>query len=150
MIVPLIISLILLIVSDFRGRQVYVWQLILFAVTQAVFCWWTLGKYAVLQNLLINGVTLGVMALCVGLYLFFRFKTKKREAIGWGDIWFIILLTPYFQASVFLPFMISALSLTLLGWGIFYLVGHRVNNVPLVSGLGICYTLLLIYNSMAG
>lgn len=146
MVLILIILLIALIIGDFKYRYVYIWQLLLFAAVQTTFCLITLGGMTVFQNLLVNGGITLFVSLLVRLYLFFRFRGKKIEAIGWGDIIFIFILTPYFPISTFLYFMIISLLLTLGGWGIFYLMGSKSKDVPLVSTLGICYCVFLIYN----
>lgn len=144
MAILLIITLALLIVTDFKFRYVYIWQLILFAAVQLIFCLLTLGKQLFVQNVLINGVAFLFLACCVAIYTFFRFR-KKRKVIGWGDILFIFALTPYFSLYSFLIFMTIAMLLTLAGWFIFYLNGHRSKDIPLVSTLGICYCFLLIF-----
>lgn len=149
MVIFLIISLLFLIISDFRSRHIYIWQLILFAVLQAVYCVLMHGRVIAIGNLLINGVTLLLLSFCIGIYLILRFRGKQK-VIGWGDILFIFALTPYFSVVDFLYFLIIALILTLAGWGIFYLGGFRSRDIPLVSTLGICYGALLTYHTLVG
>lgn len=144
----LIILLLIMIIYDFRYRYVYIWQLILFAVAQITFCLSTMEQIAVYKNLLTNGLTILLISLLVKLYVFLRFRKEGREAIGWGDIIFIFTLTPYFSASTFIYFMIISLLLTLGGWFIYCTMGSKPKNIPLISTLGICYGLFLIYNSM--
>lgn len=151
MVILLILILVAMITSDFRYRQVYVWQLALFAIVQTAFCFLTIGKAAVIQNTLVNGMALLFISLCVGLYLFIRFRKKAHEAIGWGDILFVFILIPYFPVTTFLYFMIVSLLLTLGSWAIYYFIaGHKSRDIPLISTLGICYCLYLIYNSITG
>lgn len=146
MAILLLIILLTLIISDFKSRHVYIWQLALFVVMQVVYCLLTFGKTVFLENILLSGITLLVLSFCVGLYIYLRFR-RMEKVIGWGDIIFIFALTPYFTIPGFLYFMIAALVLTLAGWGIFYFSGHRSKEIPLVSTVGICYGVLLIYNS---
>lgn len=149
MVILLVISLLFLIVSDFKSRHIYLWQLAFFAALQVIYCVLTHGKITTLDHLLMNGAMLLILSICIGIYLQLRFG-GKRKAIGWGDILFIFALTPYFSVDGFLLFMIISLLLTLAGWGLFYLNGHRAKDIPLVSTLGICYGVLLTYHTLAG
>lgn len=147
MVILLIITLVFLIVSDFRGRFVYMWQIVLFFVAQLIYCFLTLGQKNVTQNILINSIALLFLFLCVGIYVIFRFR-KKEKIIGWGDILFIFCLTPYFELYQFIFFMVISMSLSLAGWTVSYLYGQRNKEIPLVSVLGICYSILLIYDNI--
>ena len=147
MVTLLIVVLILLIVSDFRSRSIYIWQIILFFVAQLLYCFLTVDRLTVLQNVIINTLFLFFISLCVGVYAFFRFR-KKSGSIGWGDILFIFALTPYFTLHKFLLFMIVAMLLSLSGWVVCYLAGKRTKEIPLVATIGICYCFLLIYNNV--
>lgn len=145
MIILLLIILVSLIVSDFKSRSIYIWQLLLFAIAQVIFCLLTFGKAVFIQNILLNGSTLLFLSSCVGVYVMFRFRGKNK-VIGWGDILFAFALTPYFSLSAFLLFIIVSLLLTLGGWALFYMRGYRSKDIPLVSTIGICYSFLLIFN----
>ena len=144
----LIILLIAMILCDFKYRYVYLWQLILFAIAQLIFCFLNFGQIILFQNLLINGLTILFISLLVKLYIYIRFRDRKYEGIGLGDIIFIFILTPYFSISLFLYFMIISLLFTLGCWLICRLIGNKSKDIPLISTLGICYCLFLIYNSI--
>ncbi|MDR0939415.1 MAG: hypothetical protein LBN29_08705 [Mediterranea sp.] len=151
-IAPLIITLVTLaplVVDDWRHRRVYLWQLGLFAVAQVVFCLLTLGGAETLGNAAGSLAVLAVLALCVGLYVRFRFK-GKRQAIGWGDLLFVVALTPYFEARVFVGFLVVSLSLTLAGWAFLRWRRKAAGDIPLVSAVGLCYIALLCYHLIAG
>lgn len=135
-----------MIISDFKKRYVYIWQLLLFGAVQLIYCFLTFGKEIMTQNALINSIFLLFLSLCVGIYIIFRFR-KKNELIGWGDILFVLCLTPYFDLYRFLLFMIISMVMSLGGWTILYLRGQRSKEIPLVSTLGICYSILLIYDN---
>lgn len=148
MVVPLIIVLMLLIISDFRSRFVYVWQIALFFVVQLIYCYLTFdGGYTLLQNMIANSVFLLFLSACVWIYVRFRFR-EKSQLIGWGDVLFVFALTPYFALPKFLWFMILAMVLSLGGWAVLYLRGRRTKEIPLVSTVGICYGVLLIYDNV--
>lgn len=147
MIILLIVTLIFLIVSDFRSRSVYIWQIILFFVAQLLYCFLSVDRLTIIHNVVTNTVFLVFLSLCIGIYVFIRFRDKKRM-IGWGDILFVFALTPYFTLHKFLIFMIISLVLSLTGWGVCYLMGRRSKEIPLVSTVGICYCFLLIYDNI--
>lgn len=147
MVILLIITLVFLIISDFKSHYVYIWQIILFGITQFIYCFLTLEKGVLVQNILLNNMFLLVLFLSVGIYVFFRFREKK-DLIGWGDILFIVCLVPYFSFNRFLYFMIISLVFSLGYWAISYLFGQRSREIPLISTLGICYSILLIYDNV--
>lgn len=147
MIILLLVLLAGLVISDLKSRYVYIWQLAVFLVVQLVYCFFTFGKEIMVQNAFVNSIFLLILSLCVSIYILFRFRQKKG-LIGWGDILFILCLTPYFNLYRFLLFMIISMVVSLGGWGIFYLVGQRSKEIPLISTLGICYSILLIYDNV--
>lgn len=147
MVILLIATLVLLIVSDYRHRYVYTWQIALFAGTQLLYCFWALGKDILIRNMLINGIALLFLSFCVGIYVIIRFG-KRGRPIGWGDILFVFALSPYFGLSAFLSFMVASMILSLGWWAVGYLKGWRTKEIPLISTLGICYGFLLIYDTV--
>lgn len=147
MVVLLIATLVIMIISDFKNRYVYIWQLSLFCVVQLIYCFITFGKGIMAQNALINSIFLLFLSLCIGIYIILRFR-KKKELIGWGDILFVMCLTPYFDLYRFLLFMIISMLASLGGWAICYFRGQRSREIPLISTLGICYSILLIYDNV--
>lgn len=146
MVILLIITLCFLIVSDFRSKSVYVWQILLFFVAQLLYCFLSADKLAIIHNMITNSLFLVFLSLCMGIYIFIRFR-EKSKLIGWGDILFVFALTPYFTLHRFLVFMIISMILSLSGWAVYYLMGRRSKEIPLVSTIGICYCLLLIYDN---
>lgn len=147
MVILVIVTLVLLIISDFKSRYVYLWQIGLFLITQLIYCFFTLGKEILFLNILVNNIILLIISLSVGIYVILRFHNKK-DLIGWGDIFFIICLTPYFSPNRFLLFMIVSLALSLSYWSISYFFCQQSREIPLISTLGVCYSILLIYDNV--
>ena len=143
----LLIPLILMIISDYRFRNVRLWHLLLFGTMQLSICFYEKGFEITGQNILINILIFLIISGFIALYAWFRFRTKK-ELIGWGDILFILCLTPAFSYRQFLFFMIISLSVILAVWLLWLYFKQRVDKIPLVSGLGVCYSVLLIYNTI--
>lgn len=144
----LLLPLIPLIISDWKYRIIYVWNLALFGLMSFGIAVWQKGLTTIavvsFQNLLI----LGIIGCMTGLYIYFRYG-KSKKMMGGGDMGFILLLTPVFtNMRTFVIFLIisSALSLTI--WHIFKIFGKTTGDIPLVSGIGICYSVLLIFNSL--
>ena len=144
----LLIPLILMVISDYRFRNIRLWHLMIFGVMQLSVCLYEIGFKEVGQNILINVLIFLIISGFIALYAWFRFRNKK-EVIGWGDIIFILCLTPAFSYSHFLGFMIISLSAILVVWFLWSYFRQRVDKIPLVSGLGVCYSILLIYNAVA-
>ncbi len=144
----LLLPLGLLIYWDFRVRSVLLWHLLLFGLIQTGVCIYKYGVTLAGWNALINAAILLFMGVAVAVYFFFRYR-KKQNPIGMGDVIFILLLTPYFNHRPFLYFLILSFTLTLIGWVAWnFNRKEKPKNIPLISGVGICYALLLIYNSI--
>ena len=55
---------------------------------------------------------------------------------------------PFFTPRGFLVFMLVSFAATLLMWGIYILLRKGNSNVPLISGIGVCLCVLLIYQQL--
>lgn len=145
----LLFPLSLMIYQDFKFRNVLLWQLLLFGAVQIGICICKYGLIPAGYNAFINLIILLVVSVFVVVYAYFRYK-NKHQFIGGGDVVFILLLTPYFSSRHFLYFLTLSFLLTLVGWMVWgYFQKERSNDIPLVSGVGICYAILLMYNSLS-
>ncbi|MGV8094893.1 MAG: hypothetical protein AB2L24_23825 [Mangrovibacterium sp.] len=138
----LLIPLIPLIVSDWKNRHVLIWNILLFAVMQIIICLNNNGFARTSYNMLLNTLTGIIIALMTGVYFKLRGKLQK-ELIGWGDILFILCLTPAFSVRSFLIFMILSFVSTLIIWLMLKLWRKISGSIPLVSGMGLCYAVWL-------
>lgn len=142
----LLFPLILMIYQDFTDRHVLLWQLLLFGVIQLFICFNTHGLAQSAYNMMINLIISTIIASVVFLYTHFRFKLEQ-PVIGSGDIIFILLLAPYFSYFRFLYFLIISFLLALASWQFkVFFYKERVTNIPLISYLGICYIIVVMYN----
>lgn len=143
----ILIPLLLMILSDYRSRTVVLWQLLLFGITVLVM---SLAE----NRLIVTGMNIAInifLSLLIGLfvYLYFLLKYKSVQSIiGKGDIMFILFLTPFFSPRVFLIFMLISFIATLIMWGIHTLVSKHNNDIPLISGVGLCFTVFLIHQQL--
>lgn len=145
----LVFPLIPMILQDFKSRRVSLLTIMLFGILQIIVCIWKYGTVQTGYNVLANLTFLVIIAAFVSMYAFFRFK-KRKQLIGIGDIIFILLLTPYFLTPFLLYFLIGSFILALFGWGISaYLLKDKYFTIPLISYLGVCYVLVIIYNSLS-
>jgi hypothetical protein len=146
--IVLLLPLTGLIREDFRRRSISLWLLLLFGMLQVVVSVSRNGIRSAGANLLLNLLTMCVVGITVALYVYLRFREKKA-VIGWGDILFIAFLTPCFELRTFVWFLIFSLTLTLVGWLLFSLTDKRKQReVPLVSSVGICYGLFILYETL--
>lgn len=143
----ILIPLVMMIISDYRSRTVVLWQLLLFGMVVIIISLVENGLRVTGMNLAVN------IFLCLltglGVYLYFLLKYKSvNSIIGKGDILFILFLTPFFTPRLFLVFMLVSFVATLLMWGIHTLIGRNNANIPLISGIGSCLCVLLIYQQL--
>lgn len=138
-----------MIYQDFKYRNVTLWQLLLFGIMQMTVCFYKYGAIQTGINTLTNVAVMGIISAAVIVYAYFRFQ-RKQQFIGSGDILFILLLAPYFLCPYFLHFLIISFLLALVGWWIgVYMKGKKTFQIPLVSYLGICYSVVVVYNSLS-
>ena len=141
----LLIPLSLMVISDFRSREVSLWHLLLFGWMQIAFAIAGYGLAEAGKNILRN--TLICLAVCLFCFVWFRFRGKRvKEMTGLGDLIFIWFLTPVFTYCEFPVFITGSFTVILTAWTIKYLAGKATRDIPLVSGIGICYAFFLIYS----
>lgn len=143
----ILIPLVLMILSDYKSRTVVLWQLLLFGITVLIISLMENGLRPTGMNITIN-IFLSLLT-GLGVYIYFLLKYKSvQSVIGKGDILFILFLTPFFTPRGFLVFMLVSFAATLLMWGIYILLRKGNSNVPLISGIGVCLCVLLIYQQL--
>lgn len=133
---------------DFKDRRVWLWQLSVFGILQFAISFREYGMLQTVCHTLFNIAILLVISIVVFLYAYFRFRLKKA-LIGGGDIIFIVLLAPYFPYPFFVYFMLISFLCALAGWGVRMCLHRDVSaTIPLISYLGVCYMVVIIYNSL--
>lgn len=143
----ILIPLVPMILSDYKSRTVVLWQLMLFGITVLTTSLVENGIEPTGMNIIINIF----LSLLIGLsvYLYFLLKYQSAQSIiGKGDILFILFLTPFFSPRLFLVFMLISFVATLLMWLIANSIRKGNTNIPLVSGVGICLCVLIIYKQL--
>lgn len=143
----ILVPLALMIISDHKSRTVVLWQLLLFGVIVLVISLVENGVTPTSINLAINIF----ISLLIGasVYLYFLLKYKSvQSVIGKGDIVFILFLTPLFAPRQFLVFMLVSFVATLLMWCVYTFTYKRDANIPLISGVGVCLSVLLVYQQL--
>lgn len=136
-----------MVISDYRSRTVVLWQLILFGAMVLIFSIIDKGQYATFLNLSANTIISVIIGLSVYIYFWLKYKSVQ-SIIGKGDILFILFMTPLFPPRMFIGFMLSSFLVTLLLWGVHSFVVKRNDNIPLISGVGLCLSCLLIYEQL--
>ena len=135
--------LVVMVISDFRSRRVGIFPLV---VTCAMIAASSIAGYGIggtLLNMIRNGALCILPWFCIRLWLLVR-GIKPSDAVGGGDIIFVLALTPLFGMKEFLTFMTVSSVLTLTAWAASRIIIKRDNNsIPLISGLGICLALHL-------
>lgn len=144
----MLIPLVMMIFSDYRSRTVISWQLMLFGIIVLIISLLENGVRMTYTNMTINMLLSLFIGLCVYMYFLMKYKTVQ-SLIGEGDILFILFLTPFFTPRAFLVFMVISFVVTLLMWIIASSARKSMSNtVPLISGVGICLSVLLIYQQL--
>lgn len=141
----LLIPLSLLVISDFRSREVCLWHLLLFGSMQIAFAVAGYGMAEAGKNILCN--TLLCLAVCLFCIAWFMFRGKRvKKMTGLGDLIFIWFLTPVFTYCEFPVFITVSFTVTLTAWVMVYFAGKATRDIPLISGMGVCYAFFLTYS----
>lgn len=136
-----------MVISDCRSRTVGIFPLMAFCITMAIASVMDIGLRPGISNLVSNLVV--CLMLWSSLHLYFRLTGRQLgDAIGAGDMVFIAAMTPYFTMQDFLVFLVTAAILSLAVWGIPYMIKRGQDSIPLVSGLGICLSVIILYRSI--
>ena len=146
---PVFLLLLLLIISDFRMRQVRLSHLLGFGAVQLAVAFYRTDYRFVLCDIGINCMLLILWGMvCVLYYRIYRRSPLSawKNKIGMGDLIFLFFLTPVFPAGEILIFLCAGLLFSLGYCGIDRLVCGRFRSIPLVSTLGCCYLFVLIKN----
>lgn len=136
-----------MVISDCRSRTVGIFPLMAFCITMAIASVMDIGLRPGISNLVSNLVV--CLMLWSSLHLYFKLTGRHlSDAIGAGDMVFIAAMTPYFTMQDFLVFLVAAAILSLAVWGIPCTTKQGQDSIPLVSGLGICLSVIILYRSI--
>lgn len=131
------VTLVPMIISDIRTREVNVLWLLLFGAVQLYFN----GTSNVPYNMFI------VLFMLTGMYTYiivrYGIKSKLSDYFGTGDIIFIFMLTAAFPIREYIYFLITGLIFSILCW---FLMTDK-KNIPFVSTLGSTYLIWLLINT---
>lgn len=111
-------SVVVMVVSDLRSRTVEAWTIAVTCVVIASVSVAEFGLRGAFVNMLSNMLFCLPAGLCVMGYLKAR-QIRCCDAVGAGDILFILALTPMFPLKGFLVFLIVSSMLTLAAWGVY-------------------------------
>lgn len=138
------IPLLVMIVSDFRTRQIGVLWLVLFAILTLISGWIYEGGTAIAGHLKTNLAFLALLYSFLGIYvcvLRHRAFSSFHRAIGSGDLLFLLALSPLFEMREFVQFLTLSSALSLLGYGVLLKIrtSKLILSIPLVGTLGLCF-----------
>lgn len=136
-----------MVITDLRSRRVGILHLIIFGITLLVASILEIGWLQVLVNLSCNWLT--IFILWLSLYGYSRLRNMTlSEMIGSGDLWFALAVTPYWKIREYVIFLMISCSMTLVAWWLSGLWGRRERDIPLVTGMGACLGVLILYRTI--
>lgn len=136
-----------MIITDLRSRRIGTLHLIIFGITLLVASILEIGWLQVLVNLSCNWLT--IFILWLSLYGYSRLRNMTlSEMIGSGDLWFALAVTPYWEVREYVIFLMISCSMTLVAWWLSGLWGRRERDIPLVTGMGACFGVMILYRTL--
>lgn len=146
-----VIPLFVLMRSDYRTREVDLLWLLIFTALQLALALLTYGSGPAMMQML--GNLLILFSLFAGVRIYIRRKRKDsvlKNYIGCGDLIFLCALTPVFSSVLFLRFLVISFTFSLVWWGIQVWFRKTKVTIPLVTTVGLCYTIVLMWNFLIG
>lgn len=131
--------LFVLILSDFRRREIGTLWLLVFGVLSFVCSICYFGGMTVVIHLLSNLTFLTLLYGFLAVYTRTVRHESLHRAIGAGDLLFLPVLSPLFPLREFVLFLTASFILSLAGWGVYTLLTRRDSTIPLVGTVGICF-----------
>lgn len=135
-----IIPLLVMIISDWRSRRVSIIALTIFSSLCCLCVIYKYNIYLILFRVLCNIILL--LAMSFGVYVWFNIKGRKKkisQAIGCGDLVFLVSTTPLLQLNEYLLFILISCVVSLFWWIITYWITHENSTIPFITTSGICY-----------
>ncbi|NQD72699.1 hypothetical protein HP439_18405 [Sphingobacterium shayense] len=135
--------------EDFKHRTVHLWWYIILAIGLAGLILMQGSYGGWLLTTVIN--LLFVLVLLLILTIYFSIKEKKLvnlfvRHLGWGDVLFFLVITPYFSLMQYILFTVASLIIALLLTPIIFRLQGKNRHVPLA---GIQATCLVVYLPLA-
>ena len=128
----------LLVLQDFRKREVSVWTYYMlgaFILFDKYLCQDLAFFYT---DFVINQSCVLILVISIWGYALSR-CCKLEDVIGKGDLWFFEILAISFSTTIFIWFMNGSFVIALLWW--FFTRSKR--NIPLVGIQSICYIIII-------
>lgn len=134
-----------MIAEDFKGREVRLAWLVLFAAGSLLLGCVRYGLVPALGNLLFNSLLLAGLFGVTAIWLRVR-KGKAGFAtyIGLGDVILLLSLAPLFDLRGYVIFLIVSMSASLVWWGAVRLILRKDTTIPLVGTAGAVFCAYLI------
>ncbi|MDL2319686.1 hypothetical protein LJC45_00945 [Alistipes sp. OttesenSCG-928-B03] len=146
----LLLPLAVLIVGDFRRREVsLVWLIALAVVSVAV----SLGRYGIWPTVVNVAANLFLLFyLAIGVIIYIRIKSGRwqnplREYIGTGDLVFMLAITPLFELRGYVLFLIGASVFSLVWMLAVRAVCGRPKTIPFAATMGIALSIIIIIDT---
>ena len=136
--VILILFLCLLVLQDFRKREVSVW--IYYMLGACILFDKYLCKNIIFfyTDFSINQICILILVISIWGYSIGN-NRKFRDLIGEGDLWFFEILAASFPTTFFIWFMNGSFVIALLWW----FCSRKKRNIPLVGIQSICYIFII-------
>ncbi|KAA3641108.1 MAG: hypothetical protein DWQ02_01060 [Bacteroidetes bacterium] len=144
----LILCLLGLAFQDFKSRKIDLWLLIVMGFLVLICAGLNNDLKTTLTQTGINLGFLAIQLLLVSLYFSMKaggFVNIADKYLGWGDIVFLVLITPLFSPLNFLYYYSAALFITLTFSFIYFMISPKPDKkIPLISGLSLTLVLVLV------
>lgn len=140
-----------LIAEDFRSREVRLLWLIALCVITLSTSFVHEGAVTVMSNVFFNVIFLLYLGIGALIWVKIRFRRTGRrfsDYLGWGDIIFLLALTPLFGLREFLVFLLLAMTFSVVWWIITRYCKRLDTTIPLVGTSGVLFCVHLIISAL--
>jgi hypothetical protein len=136
--------------QDFKSREVSVLSLIVLSLLQLARAGLFVPLGFLFSNALVSLVFLGIQALAVFLYFFFRNRMREEQVrfsdlIGEADIWMMLVLLFGFSSIAYVFFITASTIVALVVWVVLKASGKlKDERIPLAGVFCILYVAVII------
>ncbi|MDE7127434.1 MAG: hypothetical protein K2O58_06035 [Bacteroidales bacterium] len=133
--------------SDLSSRRIGIVHLVILGITLLTASLIEFGWRPVMLNAAFNLLTVLLLWLLLHIYSRLR-KMRLSEMAGGGDLAFLLAMVPYFEPYDYVLFLVVSSILTLATWWASGIGGQRCRDIPLVTGMGACLGIVIIYRTI--
>lgn len=145
----IIVGLVAIIYQDFRERAINIYWLAFTGILLSVDA---ILLHPLALIIEFSSINIAILLFEIGfVWLYFTLRYRRRvnlteEFLGWGDIFFLLVLTVSFHPILYVMFVLLSCLVALIAYGLLAKVDKIERTIPFAAILAIGYLIIVIGN----